>query len=335
MFLTSRFIFPLILIVFSLSRCSDPEEPLIIATGEITSITTNSAMSGGVIVYGEDNGKMERGLVWSTGHDPSINNYSGKSTIHKREKEYVLPLEGLETSTLYYVRAYVIHGSEVSYGDEKSFRTFYDKMNDSDGNIYYTIKAGNQEWISTNLKTSRYRNGDSIPWIIESFNWESMTKGGMTVYNNDMELQEEYGNLYNFYAVIDERGLCPAGWRVPGDGDWKDLEIFLGMEPETVHKTGLRGRYVGGMLKERGTKHWLAPNAIAMDLIDFSDLPGGYRHPRGQYYSLRRNSNSWTSTGYDKENAWYRNIYFNTAGVNRSIYYKSSGFSVRCMRDSE
>ncbi len=324
-----------ILLGYFMTSCGDPSERIIIATDEITQITDNSAVGGGIIVYGSYEGNTERGLVWDTDSDPSINNYTGKSSINTGINEYTLPMEELEPDTEYYLRAYVVHGSEVSYGNERSFRTFYDEITDIDGNIYYTIKAGNQEWISTNLKTGRYRNGDSIPGVKLSSNWGMMETGGMVVYNNDPDLQQVYGNLYNFYAVIDERGLCPAGWRVPTDGDWNKLEIFLGMDPETSLKTGLRDKYVGGMLKETGTDHWLAPNMIAMDLIGFSDIPGGYRHPRGQFYSLGRNSNSWTSTSHDEQNAWYRNIYFNNGGVYRGIFTKNSGFSVRCIKNKE
>ena len=51
-------------------------------------------------------------------------------------------------------------------------------------------------------------------------------------------MNAKYGQLYNWYAVDDERGLCPSGWHVPSDEDWQDLEVFLGMSRADVSLTG-------------------------------------------------------------------------------------------------
>ncbi|HJL63679.1 MAG TPA: FISUMP domain-containing protein, partial [Candidatus Marinimicrobia bacterium] len=47
------------------------------------------------------------------------------------------------------------------------------------------------------------------------------------------------GNLYNWYAVDDDRGVCPDGWHVPTDEEWIELEMFLGMSWEEAIGTGL------------------------------------------------------------------------------------------------
>jgi uncharacterized protein (TIGR02145 family) len=313
--------------------CTKGEIPVIIATDELSIITTNSATGGGMIVYGEETGIVSRGLVWSTRHDPSVEYHVGKTSHEGNGNKFSDVIRDLEPSTVYYVRAYAINKTGISYGDEKSFKTYYGSITDIEENSYYTIKTNGQEWISSNLMTGRYNNGDIIPNIKEPSAWSTLATGGWAAYNNDENLKRDYGNLYNWHAVNDERGLCPAGWRVPSDQDWKVLEIYLGMPPATVTKAGVRDNYAGGKLKKTGTTHWSDPNAVATDEIGFSALPGGYRHPNGEFSSLRRDMFAWSSTSNGFNGAWYRNLYALSAGINRDVFHKNGGFSVRCIAD--
>lgn len=322
----------LIVIIMIISGgCRKNEIPVIIVTGKITGITTNSAMGGGMIVYGEEADITERGLVWSTRHDPSFKDYAGKVSREGENADFPVKMKGLDPATKYYVRAYAIGGSGVSYGDEQSFKTYYGSIADIEGNIYYTIRTNGQEWMSSNLATGKYNTGDIIPNIRESGSWPDLTTGAWASYNNNDNMQQKYGNLYNWYAVEDARGLCPAGWSVPSDNDWKEIETYLGLVPEYLNQVGLRGNYAGGKLKEPGTKHWQDPNAIATDEIGFSALPGGLRRFNGEFYSLGADLYLWTSTGHEN-NAWYRNLISDSAGIYRNVSRKASGFSVRCVR---
>ncbi len=321
---------PMVLLTGS---CSKEELPFIVVTNEITAMTTNSAKSGSVLLYGGDTGTAEMGLVWSTRRDPTVNSYLGKSLLNKDDKETYVVMEGLQPATVYFVRAFAQTGSGIVYGNELSFKTYFGSVDDIEGNTYYTIKAGSQEWMSSNLMTGTYQNGDMIPNIQEPELWGDTETGALSYYNDDKNMQAIYGNLYNWYAISDERGLCPAGWRVPSDNDLKILEEFLGTPLEIINDTGLRDNYAGGKLKKTGTTHWYAPNAIATDEIGFSALPGGFRHANGRYFSLGESLNMWTSSSHNETNAWYRNIYFDNAGIHRNVFTKNSGFSVRCIRD--
>jgi uncharacterized protein (TIGR02145 family) len=102
-------------------------------------------------------------------------------------------------------------------------------VTDIDGNVYNTITIGAQVWMQENLKTSKYRNGDPITTSLDSNAWSAATSGGYAIYNDDPTNNIINGKLYNFYAVEDIRGLCPAGWHVPNDAEWTNLELFLGM----------------------------------------------------------------------------------------------------------
>jgi uncharacterized protein (TIGR02145 family) len=261
-----------LLLIFGLLpwSCTRPEEPVIIATEEVKDITPNSAVSGGYIVYGEETGITERGLVWGISIDPSYERNDGKIILESGDVDFEVGIGELMPETLYYVRAFARNRTGISYGDERSFTTFFSDVTDADGNTYYTIKTGGREWMGKNLSTGRYRDGSIIPEITDSYEWQSAGEGAWSSYNNNPELLSEYGRLYNWHAVVDPRGLCPAGWHVPTDIEWIELEIELGISPSSAIRTGLRDRYAGGKLKETGTKHWLAPNTLATDEIGFS-----------------------------------------------------------------
>ena len=102
-------------------------------------------------------------------------------------------------------------------------------VTDTDGNVYKTVKIGNQLWMAESLKVSHYRNGDTIPHVTDGSTWVTLTTDGYCDYDNNETLVATYGRLYNWYAVIDPRGLAPSGWHVPTDAEWKELEMYLGM----------------------------------------------------------------------------------------------------------
>ena len=107
-------------------------------------------------------------------------------------------------------------------------------LTDIDGNIYRTIKIGNQWWLAENLKVTHYRNGDGITYAPDASAWANLTVGGYSAYDNSPNNAATYGMLYNWYAVNDPRGLAPAGWHVPSDAEWKQKEMYLGMSQAEV-----------------------------------------------------------------------------------------------------
>jgi hypothetical protein len=86
-----------------------------------------------------------------------------------------------------------------------------DTMTDIDGNVYKTIKIGNQVWMAENLKVTRYRNGDPIPKVTNNSKWNNLKSGAYCIYNNDNANISTYGLLYNWYAVDDSRNIAPEG----------------------------------------------------------------------------------------------------------------------------
>lgn len=203
---------------------------------------------------------------------------------------------------------------------------------DIDGNIYQTLKIGNQVWMMENLKVTHYRNGDPIPNVPDSAAWVGLSTGAYCEYDNDANNVTIYGRLYNWYAEDDSRNIAPAGWHLPSDAEWKDLEIYLGMSLFEADAMGWRGTDEGGKLKEADLAHWFHPNTGATNESGFTALPAGFRL-YGYYTNLTRSAYFWTSTEYNGNDAWCHYLAYNSSLVGRYELYKTFGFSIRCIKD--
>ena len=82
---------------------------------------------------------------------------------------------------------------------------------DVDGNVYTSIIIGNQEWMVENLKTTKFNDGTPIPNITDDLEWTLIDSPGFCWFDNNSEIGNTYGALYNFYAVSSGR-LAPDGW---------------------------------------------------------------------------------------------------------------------------
>ena len=205
-------------------------------------------------------------------------------------------------------------------------------VTDIDDNVYSTVKIGNQWWMAENLKVTHYCNGDPIPYVTDDGKWSGLTTGAYCDYENAVNNVATYGRLYNWYAVADSRNIAPAGWHVPTDEEWKQLEVYLGMDQAEADATGWRGFDEGGKLKEAGTTHWSSPNIGATNQSGFSALPGGFRSGSYGYFNFMWNSaHFWSSPEYDSYGAWNRYLSNLDPDVSRYVGSKQYGFSVRCV----
>jgi len=198
------------------------------------------------------------------------------------------------------------------------------RVTDIDGNVYKTVKIGTQSWMVENLKTTKYRNGNSIPNVTEGSQWSNLTTGAYCDYNNTVSNSIAYGRLYNWNAVSDSRNIAPTGWHVATDYEWTTLTTYLGGEG-----------VAGGKLKESGTTHWSSPNTSATNESGFSALPGGYRYNSGDFNLLGSYGMWWSSTQNSTSGGWTRSMgnTFSMVGRYEPGFAKSYGFSVRCIRD--
>lgn len=208
-------------------------------------------------------------------------------------------------------------------------------IKDAEGNVYNTVAIGNQVWMKENLKATKYNDGTDIPNVTDDASWLALTSPAYSYYSNDVKNKEIYGNMYNWYAVSTGK-LCPAGWHVPGDAEWKQLEMFLGMDQATADLEEWRGSNEGGKLKETGLTHWLSPNTGATDEVGFTALPGGIRWDVSPTFGgIGANASWWTATeGTPSDEAWYRGLYWDRSTICRAPDPKYHGFYVRCIKDS-
>ncbi|MEI6766017.1 MAG: FISUMP domain-containing protein [Bacteroidota bacterium] len=206
-------------------------------------------------------------------------------------------------------------------------------VTDIDGNVYNTVSIGTQVWMKENLKVKHYRNGNAIPNVTDNSSWGNLTTGARSFYDNDsLNSVPVYGGLYNWYAVNDPRKICPLNWHVPSEPEWNVLSKFLDNTVDT-NASGWVGTHIGGDIKEAGYSHWNSPNAGASNSSGFSAMPAGTRYPDGSFLNIGTHADLWSSTPFDDNNIWRRNLGWDKATFNRNYYVKTYGFSVRCICD--
>lgn len=181
-------------------------------------------------------------------------------------------------------------------------------VTDYEGNIYRTIKIGNQTWMMENLRTTRLNDGQSIRYAPDSPDWATLRAPGYCWPNNDSSNIDRYGCLYNWYSV-DTGRLAPIGWHVPTDDEWKILIDYLGGES-----------VAGGELKDMG----------------FTVCWSGLRTYNGVFGYFNEMEKYWTATegGWHPNEAWYYTITRLESQLSRSSHQKTDGHSVRCVRDA-
>jgi len=246
-----------------------------------------------------------------------------------------ITVSGLTIGTSYSVDAVTEGFCEPQGSPTISFTTLnYGTVSDIEGNSYKTVRIGDQVWMAENLKTGKFSDGTTIPLVTDQSTWTNLKTSGMCFYNNEeLTYKPTYGIFYNYYAVVDPHGLCPDGWHVPSDNEWKILEMYLGMSQTEADKNGtFRGTTEGGKLKELGTTHWLSPNLGATNTSGYTALPAGYRYSVG-FYDINQWAIFWTSTSYDTNQAYDRGLHYNYEKIDRHYYGKLAGLSVRCIKD--
>ena len=296
----------------------------VLTTTAVSSITDNTAVSGGNITSDGGAAITSRGVCWNTSPNPTIA-LTTKTSNGSGTGNYSSNLTGLSANTTYYVRAYATNSVGTAYGAELSFTTSNvpnTTVTDIDGNTYQIVTICNQKWTKSNLNVSRYRNGDVIPQVTDATQWATLTTGAWCYYANTTSNGTTYGKLYNWYAVNDPRGLAPAGWHIATDSEWNQLSSCLGGDA-----------VAGGKLKEAGTAHWQSPNTGATNSSGFTALPGGSRGYDGQFSFIGTGGFFWISTETNANNASIIDLGYTENYLFMNQYNKKDGLSVRLIKD--
>jgi uncharacterized protein (TIGR02145 family) len=291
-----------------------------INTNGAANIASNSLSCGGAIL--DDGGATitARGVCWSTQSNPTID-LPTKTSDENSPGSFVSTVNGLNSNTTYYIRAYATNRVGTAYGSAITVAT-KPQVTDIDGNVYHTVSIGSQVWLIENLKTKRYRNGDPILNVTGGLSWTKLNIGAYCDYDNDGNNSTVYGCLYNWYALTDSRNITPVGWHVPNVNEWITLENYLGGTAVT-----------GGKLKERGTAHWDSPNTGATNASGFTALPAGFcgGHNGGMYVDLHTNASFWSTVENGASNAWGYILSSDTNDFSATSCNKPTGLSIRCV----
>ncbi len=177
-----------------------------------------------------------------------------------------------------------------------------------DGKTYKTVKIGRQVWMAQNLA---YKPDRGIYWA----------------YGNDTNNVPKYGFLYDWETA---KKVCPKGWHLPSDKEWKTLEIQIGMSQTQADEVEFRGNEEGRKLKS--TTDW-SSNGNGTDDYGFSALPGGTVSFDGNFYEFGKCGFWWSSTEYNADTAWKRELIDCSNNVWRYYDSKYFGMSVRCIKN--
>ena len=200
-----------------------------------------------------------------------------------------------------------------------------DSVADAQGNVYRTVAIGGQVWLAENLRSSQFQDGSKV-------------RSGAIV-NDDQDNLLKYGRLYDWHDVNDPKNLCPVGWRVATDEDFKELERAIGMSEEELKLQGWRGgeQNLGLQLKEAQKDGPF--KKIDQSLVNkrqFFARPAGVKW-NGWYITQGAYTEFWTASSATEKQAIIRTLAYSwwnahKGEIRRATSSKDNMFSVRCVR---
>jgi uncharacterized protein (TIGR02145 family) len=242
------------------------------------------------------------------GHAGSSLGYKSFIGFNKEKKTGVIVLSN-KTDAVMSIGLHVLD-SRYKLQDQYFKNEFVDKR---DNHTYKVVKIGNQTWMAENLAYIPYVCSPDSPGGIWVYNYP----GNDTTEAKKVKEYKKYGCLYSFET---SQKVCPSGWHLPSDEEWKQLEIYLGMNKSEADTTIWRGTNQGDLLKDGS-------------LSGFSVSFGGWRTGFGKFNFINEHANFWTSTEFDENKSYERLLNIKGKKVGRSVGNKDCGFSIRCIKD--
>lgn len=227
-----------------------------------------------------------------------------------------------------------------------------ESVEDIDGNVYDVVVIGEQVWMAENLRVSKYQNADPIESNLNNEEWLDTDVGAYAIYpheetegiDSEQEMAEAYGKLYNWFAVDDTRGLCPAGWRVPMDEEITALTDYIKSNIQQYNVADVLkscqqvNSPLGGDCDTEEHPRWDANRMHhGTDELGFNALPAGNRETyAGEFKVIGHWYTIWSSTEYDADQAVQRWMRSNSGSFfDLDPAPKQAGKSIRCIWDGE
>jgi uncharacterized protein (TIGR02145 family) len=296
-----------------------------VTTTQVSGITASTAVCGGTVTYDGGGSITGIGVCWSTTPEPDLSDFFTSEVTGSAS--FSSQLTNLAPTTTYYVRAYVKNSAWTVYGEQIAFTS---KLADAEGNLYNTVKIGAQLWMTENLRVTKLNENTPIPEVTDNTLWIGSSVPAYCWYYNDIANKPIYGALYNWYAVNSGK-LCPSGWHVPTDDEFKTLEQTLGMAADQLNLWGTRGTDQGTQLKN--STGW-DESGNGTNSSGFSALPGGYRFgATGEFFLLTTITYWWTASEHDADRGWYRRLDSSSTAVYRASTSKKGGKYIRCVKN--
>lgn len=212
---------------------------------------------------------------------------------------------------------------------------------DGDGNTYEVVSINGEEWLKTNLRTTKYNDGTPINHAASMSAWNMANLNSTPSYSIYDTINTGYilfdhinfGYLYNWYVVDSlsngNKNVCPEGFHVPSLNELNQL--YASLDGASV---------AGGKLKSEGTIQlgngfWYAPNSGSSPRTGFAINPGGFRNFDGEFgvNTLGRYATLWTKTPFNSSFS-YHSGFFNANSIVDTIETDNgNGLSIRCKRD--
>lgn len=207
----------------------------------------------------------------------------------------------------------------------------YGTVTDHQGNLYKTVKIGDQWWMAENLAVTTFADGTAIRNVSTNDSnafWASTLEPCYTAINSGAQ-----GLLYNGQVIRSDKSIAPEGWHIATDADWRKLEITLGMTSAQTTQTGWRGDGLAPAITSLYSAGWGSGVALfGSNSSGFNAKPTGCRISDGRTNIFSNTAFWWTATILEDE-IYYRYIDANQQDIFRQTENFRYGMSVRCVKN--
>ena len=205
----------------------------------------------------------------------------------------------------------------VAWAEALPMPDFKDKR---DGRVYKTVQIGNQRWFAENL---RFNIKGSFCYDKKDYNCD--TYGRLYNWAMAMRLVDYYNSVSIEKLKKRVHDVCPDGWHVPANKDWKRLKYFVGK----------MGKSDGVGISLKSSEMWEKELRIpaGSDEFGFNAIPAGMYHYYNGFMDLRSSTQFWSSTEYDAGGAYFWNLMYDSRTLEQVYESKDIAVSIRCIED--